>query len=280
MSVQPHADGRLAGTRFSLPLARGRSGLSARRGAHADHGSSVRRHDPTSEDTGVRCTAWQWWPEGTDATPCTMVAYGYSGPGGQPPGAENIANARPVVLPAAVIDAIGSALGHAPRCDTGRFLTTVLITDIVDSTATAMRLGDRRWREVLADHYAACRAQVARNGGELVNTTGDGVVAIFDSPTRAVRAAIAIQAVAGASGIAVRAGLHTGECERLDDGLVGVTVHIAARVCALGGGGDVMATGTVRDLAIGSMLDFELRGNEELKGVPGHWPVFCAAEAG
>jgi class 3 adenylate cyclase len=161
----------------------------------------------------------------------------------------------------------------------GRFLTTVLMTDIVDSTATATRLGDRRWREVLADHYTACRAQVGRSAGELVSTTGDGIVAIFDGPARAVRAAIAIEAIARESRIAVRAGLHTGECERLEDGLVGLTVHIAARVCALGGADDVMTTTTVRDLVTGSRLAFEPRGHHDLKGVPGRWPVFRATEA-
>jgi class 3 adenylate cyclase len=142
-----------------------------------------------------------------------------------------------------------------------------------------MRLGDRRWRDVLAEHYAACRAAVARVGGELVNTTGDGIVAIFDRPERAVRAAIAIQAAARASGIGVRAGLHAGECARLDDGLVGVAIHIAARVCSLAGADDIIATAAVRDLAIGSTLAFELRGQHELKGTTGRWPVFRATWA-
>ena len=259
----------------SLRLARRRaqrSRVDARR--HAVHGSPARRHDLPLEGEGVRCTAWQWWPDGPGGDPCTLVAYGYSGCGGQPPSAENIADARPIVLPAAVIDAMSAALGQAPCRDDGRFLTTVLITDIVDSTGTATLLGDRKWGEMLAEHYAACREQVARYGGEFVNTTGDGIVAIFDVPARAVRAAIAIQASAKAAGVAVRAGLHTGECERLGEGLVGVAIHIAARVCALGGAGDVLATGTVRDLAVGSMLTFEVRGEHELKGVPGRWPVF------
>jgi class 3 adenylate cyclase len=157
-------------------------------------------------------------------------------------------------------------------------LTTVLITDIVDSTATATRLGDRRWLDVLADHYAACRRQVGRGAGELVSTTGDGIVAIFDGPPQAVRTAIAIQAVARQSGISVRAGVHAGECHRLEDSLAGLTVHIAARVCALGCAEGVMATRTVRDLAIGSMLAFEPRGHHDLKGVPGRWPVFTATD--
>jgi class 3 adenylate cyclase len=160
----------------------------------------------------------------------------------------------------------------------GRFLTTVLMTDIVDSTATATRLGDRRWRDLLAAHYAACRAEVGRGGGQLVNTTGDGIVAIFDCPARAVRAAIAIQAMAPVSGVAVRVGLHTGECERLEDGLAGLTVHIAARVCALGRADAVMTTSAVRDLATGSMLAFEPRGDRYLKGVPGRWAVFSATD--
>jgi class 3 adenylate cyclase len=160
----------------------------------------------------------------------------------------------------------------------GRFLTTVLITDIVDSTATASRLGDRRWRELLAGHYAACRAQIERHGGQLVNTTGDGVVAIFDGPASAVRAAIAIQAAARTLDIAVRAGLHAGECERLWDSLAGVAVHIAARVCALGGADDVMTTRTVRDLAVGSRLAFDACGQHELKGVPGPCQLFSVSD--
>jgi class 3 adenylate cyclase len=162
--------------------------------------------------------------------------------------------------------------------EAGRFLTTVLMTDIVDSTVVATQLGDRAWRDVLAHHYAACRAEVSRNGGELVNTTGDGIVAIFEAPACAVRCALAIQALALRSGIEVRAGLHTGECERLHNGLAGLTVHIAARVCALGGAGVVMTTATVRDLAIGSRLAFEPRGDRDLKGVPGRWPVFSATD--
>jgi class 3 adenylate cyclase len=284
MTVQQRVSqprGRSAGQPFSARMrtsAQDRRRLNAGSAAQTQHGRPARREGLTFESKGVRCTAWQWWPDGTDAPPCVVLAYGYSGPGEQPPNAESIADARQVMLPEAVIDAIGSAMGQARRRDAGRFLTTVLVTDIVDSTATATRLGDTRWREVLADHYSACRAQVERNGGELVNTTGDGVVAIFDGPARAVRAAIAIEASARALGIAVRAGLHTGECERLGDGLAGVAVHIAARVCALAGADDVLTTGTVRDLVIGSMLAFEPRGHHDLKGVPGSWPVFSATD--
>jgi class 3 adenylate cyclase len=205
--------------------------------------------------TGARCEAWRWSPGANDGASPVVRAY-------------HIDRGRQ----AAAQWSAGSATGRDAR----RFLTTVLMTDIVDSTATASRLGDRRWSDLLARHYADCRRQVEAAGGRLVNTTGDGIVAIFESPVGAVLAAIAIQAVARESGIAVRAGVHSGECERLGDGLAGVVVHIAARVCALGGPDEVMTTGTVRDLVIGSMLAFEPRGCRELKGVPGGWQVFGA----
>jgi class 3 adenylate cyclase len=165
-----------------------------------------------------------------------------------------------------------------PRQEVPRFLTTVLITDIVDSTRTVMRLGDRSWRGLLADHYGHCRVLVQRMGGELIGTTGDGILAIFDLPTRAVCAAIAIQTQARGSGIAVRAGVHTGECERTPEGVAGVAVHIAARVCALGGADEVIATRTVRDVGMGSTLAFESLGCHELRGVPGDWTVFAATD--
>jgi class 3 adenylate cyclase len=205
--------------------------------------------------------------------------------------AQRIVDARRVTPPSsgpvspqrgrdATADARLKSVDEASRRRTGRFLTTVLMTDIVASTETVARLGDRRWREVLADHYADSYAQVHQGGGEVVTTTGDGIVAIFDGPTRAVQAAIAIQAAARACGIAVRAGVHTGECERLWDGLAGVAVHIAARICALGGADEVMTTGTVRDVVIGSMLVFEPRGRHELRGVPGEWTIFSANDPG
>jgi class 3 adenylate cyclase len=212
--------------------------------------SAPRARERSQRGTSARCTAWRWSPDRTHVASCIVLVDGDTSVGGQPP----------------------------RRRDAGRFLTTVLITDIVDSTSMAMRLGDRRWRDVLVEHYTACRSHIERNGGELVNTTGDGVVAIFDGPARAVRAAIAIQAAARASGMAVRAGVHAGECERLGRDLAGVAVHIAARVCALAGAGQVVTTATVRDLATGSLLGFEPRGPQKLKGVPGRWSVFCATD--
>jgi class 3 adenylate cyclase len=170
--------------------------------------------------------------------------------------------------------------GEMPALDTDRFLTTVLVTDIVDSTSTASRIGDDRWTRLLADHFDACREQVARHRGELVKTTGDGVLAIFDGPARAVRCGLAIRDTSHHLGISVRAGVHTGECERLSDDLAGVAVHIAARTCALAKGEELIATSTVRDLAVGSMLRFDPRGTRELKGVPGAWRVFAVDEGG
>jgi class 3 adenylate cyclase len=201
--------------------------------------------------------------------------------------ADGIATARLAILPGAdhvftlgdhvaAADATLASVRKVSRGDGRRFLTTVLMTDIVDSTQTVARLGDRRWRELLAEHYAECRARVHDADGELVNTTGDGILAIFDAPTRAVRAAIAIQAGVRASGMAMRAGVHTGECEWLADGLAGLAVHVAARICALGNVDSVITTATVRDLATGSMLAFEPEGRHELKGVPGKWTIFRA----
>ena len=203
--------------------------------------------------------------------------------------ADGIATVRLAILPGAdhvftlgdrvaAADATLASVKKVSRGDGRRFLTTVLMTDIVDSTQTVARLGDRRWRELLAEHYAECRARVHDADGELVNTTGDGVLAIFDAPTRAVRAAIAIQAGVRASGMAMRAGVHTGECEWLADGLAGLAVHVAARICALGNVDYVITTATVRDLATGSMLAFEPHGRHELKGVPGKWTIFRATD--
>jgi class 3 adenylate cyclase len=191
------------------------------------------------------------------------------------PGADRVRTPEPG---GATSNGRSSSLGRAARRHAGRFLTTVLITDIVDSTGTVARLGDRRWRELLADHYEDCRAHIEHAGGELAETTGDGIVAIFDGATRAVRAGMAIQAGGCARGIAVRVGVHTGECERMEEGLVGIAVHIAARICALGRADEVMTTGTVRDVSIGSMLAFEPRGRHELRGVPGDWTVFRATD--
>jgi len=156
-----------------------------------------------------------------------------------------------------------------------RVLATVLFTDIVDSTRRAAEIGDRDWHALLDAHDAIVRAQLNRFRGREVNTSGDGFLAMFDGPQRAIRCAIAIRDAVQALGIEVRAGLHTGECEVRGDDIGGIAVHIGARVSALAGPNDVLVSSTLRDLVIGSGLEFEERGSHELKGVPGHWRLFA-----
>jgi class 3 adenylate cyclase/pimeloyl-ACP methyl ester carboxylesterase len=160
-----------------------------------------------------------------------------------------------------------------------RVLATVLFTDIVDSTRRAAKMGDRDWHALLDAHDAIVRSQLARFRGREVNTSGDGFLAMFDGPQRAIRCAIAIRDAVQALGIEVRAGLHTGECEVRGDDIGGIGVHIGARVSALAGPNDVLVSSTLRDLVIGSGLEFEKRGSHELKGVPGEWRLFAVASA-
>jgi class 3 adenylate cyclase len=158
--------------------------------------------------------------------------------------------------------------------DDDRVLATVLFTDIVGSTSKAAQLGDRDWRSLLDAHDAVVRAQLARFRGREVKTVGDGFLATFDGPQRAIRCALAIRDALKPLGIAVRAGLHTGECEMRGEDVGGIAVHIGARVSALGGPGEIFVSGTLRDLVVGSGLAFEDRGAHELKGVPGEWRLF------
>ena len=166
--------------------------------------------------------------------------------------------------------------GHQPEVADDRVLATVLFTDIVDSTRKAAEIGDRDWHALLDAHDAVVRSQLARFRGREVNT-GDGFLAMFDGPQRAIRCAMAIRDAVQALGIQVRAGLHTGECEVRGDDIGGIAVHIGARVSALAGPNDVLVSSTLRDLVIGSGLDFEDRGAHELKGVPGEWQLFAVA---
>ena len=158
-----------------------------------------------------------------------------------------------------------------------RVLATVLFTDIVDSTRRAAEIGDRDWHALLDAHDAVVRVQLNRFKGREVNTSGDGFLAMFDGPQRAIRCAMAIRDAVQTLGIQVRAGLHTGECEVRGDDIGGIGVHIGARVSALAGANDVLVSSTLRDLVIGSGLEFEDRGNHELKGVPGEWRIFAVA---
>jgi class 3 adenylate cyclase len=167
--------------------------------------------------------------------------------------------------------------GHQAEVADDRVLATVLFTDIVDSTRRAAEIGDHDWRALLDAHDAVVRAQLTRFRGREVNTSGDGFLAMFDGPQRAIRCAMAIRDAVQALGIQVRAGLHTGECEVRGDDIGGIAVHIGARVSALAGANDVLVSSTLRDLVIGSGLGFEDRGAHELRGVPGEWHLFAVA---
>lgn len=157
-----------------------------------------------------------------------------------------------------------------------RVLASVLFTDIVDSTRRAAELGDSAWRLLLNQHDALAERQIERHGGRLVKTTGDGVLATFDGPARSVRCARAISDGAQALGMEIRAGVHTGEVERRGDDIAGIGVNIAARIEAMAQAGEVLVSRTVTDLVAGSDLEFEDRGEHDLKGIPGRWQVFAA----
>jgi pimeloyl-ACP methyl ester carboxylesterase len=156
-----------------------------------------------------------------------------------------------------------------------RVLATVLFTDIVGSTEKAAALGDHNWRDLLDNHHAVVRSNLARFRGHEIKTTGDGILATFDGPARGVRCACAIADEIKPLGIEVRAGLHTGECEMIDKDVGGIAVHIGARVAALAGASEVLVSSTVKDLVAGSGLRFADRGNQSLKGVPGEWRIFA-----
>jgi class 3 adenylate cyclase/dienelactone hydrolase len=157
-----------------------------------------------------------------------------------------------------------------------RVLATVLFTDIVGSTEKVTELGDARWRELLEQHHALVRRELARGRGREVDTAGDGFFASFDGPARAVRSAQSIAENVRALGIDVRSGLHTGECELVDGKVSGIAVHTGARVAAHAAPGEVLVSSTVKDLVAGSGLEFEDRGVHELKGIPGEWRLYAA----
>ena len=169
--------------------------------------------------------------------------------------------------------------GHEAEVADDRVLATVLFTDIVDSTRRAAEMGDRDWHALLDAHDAVVRSQLARFRGREVSTSGDSFLAMFDGPQRAIRCAMAIRDAVRSLGIEVRAGLHTGECEVRGDDIGGIGVHIGARVSSLAGPNEVLVSSTLRDLVIGSGLEFEERGAHELKGVPGEWRLFAVASA-
>jgi class 3 adenylate cyclase len=160
--------------------------------------------------------------------------------------------------------------GPAPE----RVLATVLFTDIVDSTRLASELGDRRWRELLEQHQELVRRRLAQFEGREIKTTGDGFLAVFDGPTRAVECAQAVVDEMPSLGIEVRAGMHTGEVELIGDDVGGIAVHVAARISALADAGTVLASRTVRDLVVGSGIDFDSFGRHSMKGVADEWDVY------
>lgn len=156
-----------------------------------------------------------------------------------------------------------------------RVLATVVFTDIVDSTALALEHGDRAWRELLEQHHAIVRRELDRFRGHEIDTAGDGFLSSFDGPARAIRFAASALDRLAAVGIRVRAGIHTGECELHDGKLAGVAVHVGARIAGLAGAGEILVSGTVRDLVAGSGLEFDDRGEQALRGLPGTRPIFA-----
>ena len=169
---------------------------------------------------------------------------------------------------------------HGEEVDFDRILATVLFTDLVGSTETAVRMADRAWKDLLASHHRRVRSLLARFRGREVDVAGDGFFAVFDGPARAVRCGLAICEDARALGLDVRVGVHTGEVELDGSAVRGIAVHIGARVAAKAGPGEVLVSSTVKDLVAGSGLSFDGRGEHELKGVPERWKVYAASESG
>jgi class 3 adenylate cyclase len=168
--------------------------------------------------------------------------------------------------------------GARPAPEVDRVLTTVLFTDIVGSTKRATELGDRRWATLIEDHNALVRGELARFRGREIDTAGDGFLATFDGPARAIRCASAIAEALRQLGVEIRAGVHTGECEIRGEEVRGIAVHTGARIAALAGSGEILVSSTVKDLVSGSGLRFEDRGAHELKGLPGTWRLYVASE--
>jgi pimeloyl-ACP methyl ester carboxylesterase len=203
--------------------------------------------------------------------------------------ADNVPGARYVELPGAdhipllgdqdaILDEIEEHVtGTRPQREPDRVLATVLFTDICASTERAAAMGDARWREVLTRHDSVVRAEVERHRGRVVKSMGDGALATFDGPARAIEGAAAIRAAIADLGLQIRAGLHTGECELMGEDVGGIAVHIGARVAATADPGEIRVSRTVADLVAGSGIAFEDRGEHELKGVPGSWRLLAVA---
>lgn len=195
------------------------------------------------------------------------------------PGVDHFLYASPAddVVDALCRFAVDGWVREPSDAQAGRWLATVLFTDIVGSTDMAARLGDKAWTALLQKFHALGRAQLAEHRGVLVDTAGDGVFATFDGPARAIRCAAALGAALQELGIGIRAGLHTGEVEAQGDKVSGMAVHIGARVMSHAGAGEVLVSGTTKDLVAGSGITFETRGSHVLKGVPGNWNLYSAS---
>jgi class 3 adenylate cyclase len=173
------------------------------------------------------------------------------------------------------VEAFAATLEIEPERES--VLATVLFTDLVASSAKAAELGDRRWRDLLAEHHARTRRELARYRGVELDTAGDGFFARFDGPARAIRCACAIRESVAELDLELRAGLHTGECELFDDKITGIAVSIGARVAGRAAPGEVLVSQTVKDLVAGSELSFDERGTAQLKGIPGQWRLYAVA---
>jgi class 3 adenylate cyclase len=177
----------------------------------------------------------------------------------------------------ALLDEVEEFLtGRRAHREPARVLATVLFTDIVDSTRRAAQAGDRRWRDLLAEHDEIVRGELVRHGGREVKTMGDGFIARFELPAAAIACARSIKGQVSGLGLELRAGIHAGECELVGDDIAGLAVHIAARLVALAQGDEVLVSGTVRDIVVGSAVELTDRGTHTLRGVPGEWRVFAA----
>jgi len=187
----------------------------------------------------------------------------------------------PFVNPDQIVDEVEEFLtGVRPANEPDRLLATIVFTDIVGSTRKAAELGDARWGDLLDQHHRIVRAELARYRGREVDTAGDGFLATFDGPARAVRFAVATAGAVRPLGLEIRAGVHTGEIELAGDDVRGIAVHIGARVSALAGAGEVLVSSTVRDLVGGSGIEFADAGPHELKGVPGEWRLYRVTGTG
>jgi pimeloyl-ACP methyl ester carboxylesterase len=228
----------------------------------------------------VRVPTLVIWREGDPLVPARLsrtVADGIPGAVGKElPGGDHLFVAGDID---AMLDEAEEFLtGRPPAAPVERVLSTVMFTDLVDSTRHAAELGDRRWRATMDELDGRWRRLLESQRGRFIKSTGDGLLATFDGPARAARAALGAHESAGALGLEARSGIHTGECELRGEDVSGIAVNIAARVEAAARDGEVTTTGTVKDLVIGSGLEFVDRGQHTLKGVPGEWRLFAVSD--